>query len=180
MDNHQLELILKEIRCKPERYAVVASDELESTIIPPGHFRICNLDVISGDGWHWVLFYSTRRRINQLPERYDTLLYYFDSLGECSETYGNMRNFICSYDLLVTNEGFNVQFVDQPSTTCGAHCLYVASKLCTGKYTLEDVMQKYRLGTTLDDVQFNECLATQYVCKRFAKYSKIFDRLKGC
>jgi hypothetical protein len=180
MDNFQLYKVLGDSTCggddgDGDRFKVIASDELPvDKQMPAGEFVVCNLDVRDSGigGWHWVLFYSAG----------ESTLYYFDSLGECPEHYGRMPEFIRLYRKISTNQGFNVQFntPDVESTTCGVHVVYVASKLCTGKYTLDDVMQFYRRGRTLADVNHNECMALHYVLKKFVKHSKMFAKIKGC
>jgi hypothetical protein len=188
MDNFELEKMLEETGCgqgtKMSRFKVVGSDELElNGPLDPGQLRISNLDVSKGGGggWHWVVFYSAPLIINRSGERF-TQLYYFDSLGECPENYGNIKQFIQQYNCMSSNEGFNVQFniPEIESSTCGIHCLYVSAKLCTGKYTLNDIMNTYNKPETLEDVNRNECKALYYVLNRFTKYSKSFEKLKGC
>src|SRR4051812_38458928 len=110
MNNFELERMLNETGCargsSGNRFKVIASDELEiDKPLPAGHLRITNLDLSTGAGWHWVLFYSA-------PPLQDgsTLIYYFDSLGQCPETYGNIKAFLKQYNCMQSNENFNVQF----------------------------------------------------------------------
>lgn len=165
-------------RRRPPRARVVASDELETdAALPPGSLRIANLDTKSGPGFHWVLFFVAPLR----NQRY-RVLYFFDSLGECSLRYGNFSKFVNKYDILITNKGFPVQHqsLEYPSTTCGLHTIYVARKLCTGKYTLNDVMNTYLPLTTLHGINYNECLVINYVMTNFVKYSSYFNKITGC
>jgi hypothetical protein len=185
MDNFELERILEETGCKSKggsrKYKVVASDELEiDRALPPGTLRIANLDTRDSGlgGWHWVVFYVAPK----LRGKYK-VIYYFDSLGKCPQNHGNFKRFINKYNLMVSNKGFNVQFNKNSypeSTTCGVHCLYISHKLCGNKYTLEQVMQTYRQGTSRNDVMYNECMVMAYVLKKFVKHSKVFNKLKGC
>jgi hypothetical protein len=179
MDNRQLELFLQHTACS-KRFKVIAADELEyNRPLKQGQLRMTNTDISTGKGVHWVLFFVGA------TENKNTIINYFDPLGDCSLDHPNFKQFICNYDVLICNEGLPVQHdnTSVESNSCGMHCAFVAHLLCdkATKYkTLEDVMNMYDITNSVNAVANNECIALDFLNQRFVKFSPIFNELKGC
>ena len=192
MDNYTIARILGESGCR-DRFRVLAADELptgKEKDFRPGDIIIANTDNAGQRGTHWVLFFLTNRYI----------LNYFDPLGDCSLEHGTFRQFANRYaTILVTNRNYPVQFnvytTGVYSDSCAIHCLYMAVRFCKYRHrhgdhrlpTLTELMQKaYRkcqLGSDNDELTItnrNECIARNYLLKRFIKHSKSIKKLVGC
>ena len=89
------------------------SDTLPKTI-KYRHFCICNTDVKSGEGKHWICFVRNHKNNVEL----------FDSLGVDSEKSLLLKKY-CKFRVnkLVFNE---TAFQDRTSDTCGKFVLYFA------------------------------------------------------
>lgn len=149
---------------------VFAADELPRVIKSYPATLICNSDVISEPGSHWLAMYLPGKNI---PGEF------FDSYGRCPGYYSPyFVDFLkknCSRGWI-----YNTKTVQAPfSLTCGAHCLFYVKLRCNGVKMADIVNSYYTPNVYENDIRVT--INTHVIrCKPYTDYVNSCAKMQRC
>ena len=110
---------------------VISHDQLNYLPTPQQGFYVCNTDVSTGPGEHWVTVSWFKRQAAD----------FFDSLAKTPTEYSqNFTNFLINNGPQYKISSMRIQGPD--SVKCGEFCVFYAYHRCKG-YTLNDIVTMF-------------------------------------